>query len=617
MQPPKPTWLLRSRLLVYAIVSCLLIALSTPFQLVQFACAAEILASPGPGDASQLVLPAPLDEELVLAENGQAEREDAGGYMPDFAYFARSLLGRQAPDVRKLVNNNKTELDIGPDATTYFVLEAPKGNNSVWISANTCQQPVPQGNQTGPASPQLTMYVSTSTRNQKPGPNSTDHLATNNTGVVFDGGFASFKANATSNVYIGISAPKLSDDWFGSWHFEVAAGTDGLYHSYNDSNPFLFMVDTDSESALFITYNLTASNINASNETENVDRWKNNNPFTMYAFPASDRTPVTGLEHSYCAVKRQFTNTTISNLTTDTTITTRFGAGYPKGQFHVQGLDAAKTYNGFLVVQGNEETWQLPGVGTVRAGGKVFQQFNWTTKADDSCQVLFDLEFCDSVAYAVPSSPDFKLNDAKLKDLYEKQAREYYQNFENSLDQVACDAPSESQYSLARTCDHCRTDYKRWLCSVLIPRCEDWTAEDSWLHERNINAPFPNGTVPYGGNLSKEFNETKRDRFAYSQSRNSMIDQKISPGPYKEMLPCEDLCFDIVRSCPSQLGFACPNPPARELSYGRRDPTGDRLTCSFPGAVVKLNVQGAASALNTRMGSVVLIASLVVTLLWI
>lgn len=379
MQPPVATWL-QSRLLVYAIVSHVLVAVSAPFVYAE-----EIVASPTPEHGRLLGLPALLGGQgLDRAEHDGGKEEAAEGYVSDFTYFARGLLGRQAADVSRLTNNKKTEMDINPDTTAYFVLEALKGqknNNSIWISANTCQQPVPRGNSTAPASPQLTMYVSTSSKNQKPGPSSTDNLATNKTGIPFDGGFARFRANASSNVYIGISAPKLTDDWFGSWNFEVAASTDGLYHSYNATNPFLFMVDTDSESALFITYNLTAPNVTASNETENIEKWKNNNPFTMYAFPAGNRTPVTGLEHSYCAIKRQFDNSTISNLTTQTTITTRFGAGYPKGQFHVQGLNPATMYNGFLVVEGNQETWQLPGVGTVGAGGKVFQQFNWTTKA--------------------------------------------------------------------------------------------------------------------------------------------------------------------------------------------------------------------------------------------
>ena len=597
--------------------------------------------------------------------------------MSDFAYFARSLLGRQAEEVGKLKNDEKMEADIAPENTVYFMLEKSQlqarsdasailnaldttssddtfanglqGEDSsirepveienlgetlmarqaagrkVWVSANTCRQPMPGNNASSTGAPQLTMYVSTSAQNQKPGPSSTENLATNKTGIPFDNGYVSFEVNATSDVYISISAPKLNENWFGSWHFEIAASTHGSYHSYNRADPFLFMVDTDSESTLFITYNLTESD-----KEDDIAKWSNSNPFAMYAFPAG-RSPVTGMENSYCALKQQFNST--NNITVETTITTKFGAGFPKSQFNVHNLSNAQTYNGYLVVEGNQDTVDLPGVGRVHAGGKVFQQFNWTTKAgrsrhpcrcqfrisadsvlDDSCQVLTDLSFCDTVAYAVPSSPEFKYDDDKLKALYDGQAERYFKNFSNSLDQVACDAPSTAQYSLARNCTSCREDYKSWLCSVLIPRCEDWTANDSWLQPRNINANFTDGTIPFAKNMSAEFNATRRDRFGYSKSRNPMIDTDIKPGPYKEVLPCEDLCFDIVRSCPAQLGFSCPNHPARALQYGMRDPDGNVLKCSFPGAVVKLNVQSGASLSRVPSGSVVLVVSMFLTI---
>ena len=234
---------------------------------------------------------------------------------------------------------------------------------------------------------------------------------------------------------------------------------------------------------------------------------------------------------------------------------------------------------------------------------------------DDSCQVLFDLEFCDSVAYAVPSSSNFKNNDTGLGKLYDDQAKQYFDNFTKSLAQVACDTTSEAQYSLARTCSDCARDYKNWLCSVLIPRCEDWTSGDSWLQERRINEPLPDGTLTYNGNISAAFNATHRDRYAYNQSRNPMIDELIKPGPYKEMKPCEDLCFDIVRSCPAKLNFACPNSPARESAYGKKDPLGNTLMCSYPGAVVKLNVPSAGRGLHARVGSAVLASPMIALLL--
>lgn len=192
------------------------------------------------------------------------------------------------------------------------------------------------------------------------------------------------------------------------------------------------------------------------------------------------------------------------------------------------------------------------------------------------------------------------------------------QNFNRSLAQIACDTTSTAQYSLARNCTDCTNDYRTWLCSVLIPRCEDWTATNDWLHPRNINTPFPNGTLPDSNGVNMKFNDTIRGKFAYNQSRNNEIDNVIKPGPYKELLPCEDLCFDIVRSCPAQMGFACPNEPMRELSYGKRDPTGRDLKCNFPGAVVDLNQdRSAAGRVGARAGFALFITLFAVVWSWL
>ncbi|KAF1844824.1 calcium channel subunit Mid1 [Cucurbitaria berberidis CBS 394.84] len=666
MQPLNLTPL-QSRLLKYVVSTCLCLTLWASLTPRHGAYATELPLALHHDPLSQLELHALPSGDLVPIEDDNEAMDNTGsdGYVPDFALFDRSLVGRQEPEVNKLANNQKKVMPITPGEVLYFVLEKRKpriirtdedtlealdargGDNvsgeeaagpesdgpddneepnelrkrqagsRVWISTNTCRQPVPNVNDNGTTAatnpPQLVMYVSTSTQNQKPGPNATDHLATNSTGVVFDHGYTGFEVQANADVYIGIAAPKLDKDWFGSWEFEVAVSTDGLFHSHNNTTPFLYMIDTDSESALFISFEFGASNA-----TEEVEGWREHNPFNMYAFQAGDRTPITGMEHSYCALKEQFNSNSTKDFTISKNVTMRYGGRLPNSQFHVQDLDTATTYNAFVVVEGTQDGLELPGVGKVRGGGKVFQQIVFTTKADDSCQVIFDLDFCDSVAYAVPSSSTFKLNDTGLKELYDNQARSYYQNFSRSLAQIACDTTAEAQYSLARNCTDCENDYKSWLCTVAIPRCEDWTANGTWLQPRNINAPFPNGTLTFDNNVTKEFNETHRDRFAYSKSRNPMIDELIKPGPYKEMKPCQDLCFDIVRSCPAKLNFACPIGPAVDHSYGRRDPSGDTLTCNFPGAVVKLNVKAEAGAFRYNIKNVVMVASLVATmLLWL
>lgn len=76
-----------------------------------------------------------------------------------------------------------------------------------------------------------------------------------------------------------------------------------------------------------------------------------------------------------------------------------------------------------------------------------------------------------------------------------------------------------------------------------------------------------------------------------------MIDQIIKPGPWKEVLPCKDLCYNLVQSCPAALGFACPAGRWLESSYGNgslcNDPT---RRPNSAGRQVGTNILGAMAA---------------------
>ena len=200
---------------------------------------------------------------------------------------------------------------------------------------------------------------------------------------------------------------------------------------------------------------------------------------------------------------------------------------------------------------------------------------------------MLNLEFCDQVAYSVPSNPnnpDFA-NSTQLAKFYDDYAAEMYRNFNRSLQQVACEAPSTQRYSLARNCTDCAVAYKDWLCSVTIPRCEDFDSGADYLQPRAMAQRFPNGEV-LGGAIRDKF--PLADTWAYNSSRNARIDEIIKPGPYKEVLPCDDLCYNIVQSCPAVMGFSCPLPGDIGFahSYGRRTPSGDGagITCNYPGS---------------------------------
>ena len=93
-----------------------------------------------------------------------------------------------------------------------------------------------------------------------------------------------------------------------------------------------------------------------------------------------------------------------------------------------------------------------------------------------------------------------------------------------------------------------------------------------------------------------------------------MIDAVIRPGPYKELLPCKDICYNLTRSCPAALQFACPlEGYGLEFSYGTSSHAGGEVTCNNPWTVIN----GAASLRVTGVValSVALTATFMATIL--
>lgn len=209
--------------------------------------------------------------------------------------------------------------------------------------------------------------------------------------------------------------------------------------------------------------------------------------------------------------------------------------------------------------------------------------------------MVFDLPFCTEVAYAVPANPD-SMNSSELVKFYDDYAADAYKNFSRSLQQIPCNTTNTAQYSLVKNCDDCANDYKKWLCAVAIPRCEDFSTQDDFLQPRNVASAFFNGSFV---DSDSEFgNSTYKERLYSNSSRSTRIDEVVKPGPYKELLPCEDHCFSIVKSCPAKLGFSCPvNGLGMEQSYGKRAKSG-KMACNLVGD--DYNGNGAGSL---QMGS--------------
>jgi calcium channel MID1 len=201
---------------------------------------------------------------------------------------------------------------------------------------------------------------------------------------------------------------------------------------------------------------------------------------------------------------------------------------------------------------------------------------------EGACTFIFNLTLCTDTRYAVPGNPAKYPNGTALAAFYDNYTRTMWNNFDKVLQQTPCQAPPTQRYSLIQDCDTCKTAYKNWLCSVAIPRCEDYSLHDEkFLQIRNINAAFPNGSF-VDDDTRKLYGHLK----AFNSSRNLEIDKTVQPGPYKERLPCDYLCYDLVKSCPASMGFSCPLPKTIfgfNTSYAIPD-NNKSLSCNYPGS---------------------------------
>ncbi|KAK4946252.1 hypothetical protein LTR10_014764 [Elasticomyces elasticus] len=472
-----------------------------------------------------------------------------------------------------------------------------RAGNTVYISLNTCLQP--SSNTTNTTSnaaipPQLTLYISLSDSNQTPGPGSDS--STQQT-ITVDGGYALFKGTADGDVYIGISAPNTTA-FEGIWNYEVAASIDAPFHGLHQNSSNLYFVDGDNHAALLITNDTTEADSNSTVYQE----WMNlSPPWGVFAANQND-TAILGVKNSFCGLRTYaqiaanidgFTNQNVAKMTN------RGLGGKPKEQFYITGLNASSNYWGMLAMVGNSTAH---GNGVVGGGGTVWDVIDFQTKSEDNCALMYNLSFCSEVAYAVPTNPDKYPPTTGLPDLaglYDSHAAQMYQYFNYSLQQIPCNTTSSSQYSLARNCDDCARAYKQWLCAVTIPRCEDYSNTSPYLMPRNLGQPFANGSTI----SASEFGVTQQllNSVATNSSRNPIIDETIQPGPYKEVLPCQDLCWDLIQSCPAALGFACPLPGAGlEDSYGIRSNNSGLITCSYLGAAYYLSGAVSISILGVR-----------------
>lgn len=257
--------------------------------------------------------------------------------------------------------------------------QASVATRKVYISINVCIPP--QVNSTSaPAPPQPTMYISVNPSVIKP--NASSVTTQGVTSLPLTEGYAATSVDATSGVWISVVGPSTLPSGYVSdanWNYDLAVSIDGQYHKYIpvSNNPWLYLVDSDINAALFVTDNLT----DISNNATVYETWMTMDPppFVMYAFNTND-TRLQGITQSACALKKTFedreagVNVTHNNMT----MVTRGIGHLPKQQFFIQGLNRSTEYSGYLAMEGNGTAG---GKDVVGGGGKIWQPITFKTKS--------------------------------------------------------------------------------------------------------------------------------------------------------------------------------------------------------------------------------------------
>lgn len=523
-------------------------------------------------------------------------------YVPDFLGLDRSILGR-ADDVAPLHNNVPGKRNIAAgDSHSYTFSQsevrrllaaqeaispssslAERGteesslilgdssenrqdghqrrqtsSHTLYVALNMCDQPRSTSQTPNGVPPPLQLYISTNATNPKPTVNKNDVV------VPVDDGLGSHNIMTSSDVFFTVVAPAKSPDFDGLYSYELTASTDEPYTTYINMTEVV-LVDSDKNNALL------AASVSTILPLYSIFVHNQENP------------AIRGLQRSFCGLKNQaqiqgnINGSATGNVEVGMMSLGRAG---PQQHFYVNKLNGSSSYHAIMAIDGDANTGKA-GSGIVGGGGTVWSSLDFATISADNCAVIFNLSFCSDVAYAVPSNMTRQPDLTALTHLYDDYAMKYYQSFTYSLQQVACDTTSSAQYSLAKTCADCEKAYKTWLCAVTIPRCEDFSNNAPFLQPRALGNTFFNGT------------SAPPDALYSNSSRNPMIDREISPGPYNEILPCIDLCYDLIQSCPAILKFACPiEGHGLEQSYGERESTDGEVTCNYPGAAYG-NLNGA------------------------
>ncbi|MCJ1427615.1 stretch-activated cation channel mid1 [Sticta canariensis] len=491
------------------------------------------------------------------------QEERSLSYEPIFSGLDRSILGR-AYETRPLkINNSTTDSIKRGDTHSWKVQSAPDARNLARASLSHGEENNGDFHELLKRQDRFWMNISLSicdisnTGSDMP-PALRLNISSPDSETPLDSittvrGFANTYVEVISYIKLSVYVDE-SSEFEGTYTYELTTSM-GVHEAG------IIFLDSDNNSTLL------ASEVNPN---------LNSIPHGYGVFVHPDDSLISWISNSTCALNKlgqingNSSNDPITaNVTTGMTMPNLRGGR--KQLFHVTGLNPHTSYWAIMAT-GGDSTQRF-----TSSGFELVRPVKFTTKSDGNCAVIYNLSFCANASYAVPYNPNTYPNFSALASFYDNRTEELYKNFTFSLEQIPCNTTSSAKYSLARDCDDCDAAYRSWLCAVTIPRCGDFSAGQGFA--RSVSQPFWNNTTPSGIDMDDAVSKLSNQSKSTNSSRNPMIDQNIKPGPWREVLPCEDLCYQLVQSCPAALDFACPTGKMLEYSYGK---PGQQQLCNDP-----------------------------------
>lgn len=175
-----------------------------------------------------------------------------------------------------------------------------------------------------------------------------------------------------------------------------------------------------------------------------------------------------------------------------------------------------------------------------------------------SCRKVSNQSFCNTVDYVAACS-----SEDPLRSCNDTYAASIFKSFQTALQVFSC-----NDYSRLYTCANCTEAYKRWLCGVLFRKCVD-----------------QNATV---------------------DSCRGFVRPDTEGQPACVMKTCQDMCYDVVRKCPVQLGFQCP-PTDDVREYGPAGLPCNNLDRPWPSSSVSVRASAALVLLSSLLVGLVIL----------